>query len=382
MNPPTIIGVASKSAVKIQSVQTAVAFLYPNSSSTTTIIGFNAKSSIAEQPVGTEWGKQGALNRLSDAQKQQSNTPQQNTTNNIQLWFSIENFIDKEINDEQKWFDQAAIIIQSPYTTRIIFSEKVYFPHKFVIQAQQSTSTTNNNTNDDDASGFAITCGRFIAKELSVSHDDWHKSFPPYRSRIDLLQETLVRGILELILNENGLIQFGTWLTTIPIWRGFVIDWLYTRIKMLLLDSATFKNKKLEAIIIDEENNGGNNIKTILGGILSDRFQLPLIFLRQGLLGLTQEKIVKRNGIIVVIGYCIGNNNTAYQSQLLETLKVTGGDGGGEQSTSVIVLFCGVCQIRSDHPQQGDKQNLNGGLIIAQSQSQLQTYVSLAPLNI
>lgn len=180
------VGVASKSPVKVEAVKLALEAYFaslPNKREFR-IHAFEAKSDIAEQPVGEANGFLGARNRLVHAKSQ--------TTETMDLWVSIESFVEPSPIARFIWQDVAAVIIEvTPLSLELMgLSRATLFPESFAAVAEVRSKAT-------DETGYSVTIGEVLSDSfgkagVQMHANDWqaHSVFGG-RSRVKLIQETI-----------------------------------------------------------------------------------------------------------------------------------------------------------------------------------------------
>ena len=126
----------------------------------------HAPSGVSEQPVGSDEGRTGAENRLTYAMEHDPGHD---------LYIAMENYIEQL--DVDFWMDRAIVKTQRPGQTRLgFFSRAVLFPSEHVDQIKE---------------------GQTIGHVMDPNNPtDWHVRFSPYKTRAELLAETL-RALLE-----------------------------------------------------------------------------------------------------------------------------------------------------------------------------------------
>ncbi|USE38162.1 DUF84 family protein [Endozoicomonas sp. SCSIO W0465] len=171
LNPAFDVVVGSKSKTKVCAVETAFANYKVN------LLAINARSGISSQPVDNETFA-GASNRIEDARKKHLSTDH----NADFLVVAIENGIfNQEINGQAVWLDKAVVIVETSDGKRYVKeTSPVLLPAECVAIARQR--------------GFdSTTVGQVMAEiDSTVQHDDPHSSLPPFKSRQEYLEETLI----------------------------------------------------------------------------------------------------------------------------------------------------------------------------------------------
>ncbi|WP_257296609.1 inosine/xanthosine triphosphatase [Endozoicomonas sp. YOMI1] len=169
--PAIDIVVASESTMKIRAVEKAFACYRVN------LIATKARSGINSQPVENETYT-GAGNRIKDAKAKYQSTGHDADF----LLVAIENGIfHEQVNGQKVWLDKAVVIVETSGGMQYIReTSPVLLPAECVAIARQR--------------GFEnTTVGQVMAEiDSTVQHDDPHSSLPPFKSRQEYLEETLV----------------------------------------------------------------------------------------------------------------------------------------------------------------------------------------------
>lgn len=114
--------VTSKNNLKVNALKEVINELGISAS----VIPFEAKSGVREQPIGEE-AKRGAENRINDVLSKNKD---------CDLVVSIESGL---FFEENAWVDRAVIFVRNVKTNKdfILMSEGVEFPRKYVIKAKR-----------------------------------------------------------------------------------------------------------------------------------------------------------------------------------------------------------------------------------------------------
>lgn len=194
------VGVATASKLKVAAVHAALEEVFPKGKYV--IYAFKAPSGVAEQPVMLTWGLKGAKNRLNSAKAAVQET--------VDLWISMENFIEPTASSE-KWRDIAAVVVERSKDSQVAveFSAAVELPAKFARLARETSK-------EIEESGWSVTAGEMIHAEykqagIDVPKDDWHahKDFGG-KSRQDILAETIAKALRQLPADSCEKIAAGT----------------------------------------------------------------------------------------------------------------------------------------------------------------------------
>ncbi len=264
--PPLQVAICSQSPVKIKAVAKAFHRLFPDRD--VNLVGANPPSEIAEQPVGLEWGRVGAQNRLRNAR---AILPDQLRGKTPDYWVSIENFISPEGPKSDPWYDQAVILVQNGDEPPVEeLSRKIFFSPEFAIEAKRRPTPA-----DRSESGFSTTVGMLISEQEggAISADEW-QGLPEFGGipRKKILSEALVRAILKTAIQrlENFPKPGISFLDISPLLaqpelRDAVID----------LFEDEFANRKIDLIA------GLDARGFIFGSLLADRLRLPFVMVRK-----------------------------------------------------------------------------------------------------
>ena len=142
-----------------------------------TVVGMEAQSNIANQPVGYTAGMKGAQERIKSLRKS-------GKVDEKQLCVAIESFIVEQLPDH--WFDVACILLDDPENNIKfeVFSLAVPVDGDIIADMQKATPQDY----DLRWSGLSVTVGETIQKKLSwVKPSDWHRALTG-QSRHEILQ--------------------------------------------------------------------------------------------------------------------------------------------------------------------------------------------------
>lgn len=222
------IAVASEKELKKNTVRASFQgikdkHLFPNNIEFD-VVGFDAKSDIAEQPVGLNAGIMGVHNRLQNLKKIVQGSK-------FDYLVSIENFIQptraEDLNDfylniqewmdnfgngmySKLWEDIAAVAVYdfSNDVTEIDLSVLANFPALYAKLAYDESVKIAKQANKETGMvyfftkihGFDITAGKMIAKmNPGIDHTNWHEklSSPPI-TREEQMKSAVVKALLKL----------------------------------------------------------------------------------------------------------------------------------------------------------------------------------------
>lgn len=127
------------------------------------VVTYKTKSGVPEQPTGRHQGTQGAQTRARDPQLQAA-VSKARSAGGLAFVVSIENTIAVEqVQGKKTAFDLAAIHVQLGAQKIDVWSDAVTLDAKYVEQSKLT--------------GYDTTCGKFIAADTGLPHDDWHTGF-------------------------------------------------------------------------------------------------------------------------------------------------------------------------------------------------------------
>jgi non-canonical (house-cleaning) NTP pyrophosphatase len=176
--------VCSDKEVKIEAVKELFSLNPRYSSCSITCFGLKTSSGIAEQPIGQENGRKGALSRIESAVQAVS------SSEHAEVYFcAVENYFD--VTNLGSATDYAYVIVRTLNGTLF---ESVSLGIQ--INVNLFYDATHDAENLD--SGLSITVGSFLEATYGFNGSDWFTSVLPPNvrmSRKDQIVSTLQRGI-------------------------------------------------------------------------------------------------------------------------------------------------------------------------------------------
>ncbi|EDS26199.1 conserved hypothetical protein [Culex quinquefasciatus] len=160
----TEVIVASDKDDKVRPVREAFQTVFGKA----TVIGLSAQATaIAAQPVGFAAGLKGAEHRINSIRAENPRVDDHLPV------VAVENFLVELFPDQ--WFE-ASVIVLFDYAKSILLKTVTQMtPVPLPVVASIRADTPENYQLKD--TGFAITIGSVMAKNLNVSHTEWHKAY-------------------------------------------------------------------------------------------------------------------------------------------------------------------------------------------------------------
>jgi non-canonical (house-cleaning) NTP pyrophosphatase len=214
-NKKIVVGITSQKDVKVKPVKNSLTKLLPPEVEIE-LLTFKSDSGIANNPVGEEWGIEGAKRRIlnssvtSEQNKKDSNSKATESKDSnakpIDYWVSIENYVRSDPKDPTNWLDIAAVVIKNEHAAEskdqyhVTLSRSVSFPTQFANATRDQTSPTYAHKE----SGWEPTVGQILQQyykekfSIDVDDSDWHRLFG--QSRAEIIEDCVFEAVRDFIV--------------------------------------------------------------------------------------------------------------------------------------------------------------------------------------